>query len=286
VLAGFSLALVFVILNCLPYVPELLGGTWEGERLAWFTIGSQAAAFLVPALLLLALRRTGLPVRLRWKGFSVSAAPFVLTFSLAVSILSFVLNYIISLLFPFLESGAADFSGAPWWLVLLASILVPAFCEEFFMRGALFSSFESCGTGVAVAASALAFAMVHGTMANFAGPLVAGLAYAYMAYALDSVWPAIFAHLLNNWLALQLSSLVTTYAAFGLWSYFLAFSVILFLVLLTFALRSLERLIGKGVIRSFQQGEEGLLVAVLQSFLSPGFILFTVLFLTKTIFSL
>ena len=82
--------------------------------------------------------------------------------------------------------------------------------------------------------------MIHGDLHNFAGPLAAGMIYGYMTYVLDSVWPAVFAHLLNNGLALFLSGAAKTYSALGLWPYILLIAVFCFCMFLALAMRTLE----------------------------------------------
>ena len=162
------------------------------------------------------------------------------------------------------------------------AVLLPAVVEELFFRGVLFSALESCGTWPALILSSAAFAMIHGDLHNFAGPLAAGMIYGYMTYVLDSVWPAVFAHLLNNGLALFLSGAAKTYSALGLWPYILLIAVFCFCMFLALAMRTLESQMEKGRIRRLQYQNPG---ATLTGILvSPGIWLLVILFALRVLY--
>ena len=117
---------------------------------------------------------------------------------------------------------------------------------------------------------------------SLAGALLAGMLYAYLTYTLDSVWPAIFAHLVNNSLYLFLSYAAKTYAALGVWPYMLLIALFLFCLFLALAMRSLEKLIEKGRIRRFQY--RGLRQGLINGFISPGMWLLLILFLVRVLY--
>ena len=172
--------------------------------------------------------------------------------------------------------GITGFGG-----LLLTAAVLPAVVEELFFRGALLSALEPYGTWPALLLSSLAFALIHGNLYNFAGPLAAGMIYGYMTYALDSVWPAIFAHLLNNGLSLALSGGARICSALGLWPYVMLAILFCFCAALALSMRSLERQIEKNRIRRLQykplgQALRGLLIA-------PGMWLLLVLFLIRVL---
>ena len=153
-------------------------------------------------------------------------APFVFFSSLAVSLLSFFLNYLVALFTggTLLEDTAysawSQYGGTPTWILVLVIAFLPALAEELFFRGGLLSGLEGWGQTSAILISALCFAMIHGTTANFLGPLTAGLLFGYMTVITGSVWPAVFGHCFNNVFYLVVSYLFKRYAAFGIWPYF------------------------------------------------------------------
>ena len=172
--------------------------------------------------------------------------------------------------------GITDLGG-----LLLTAAVLPAVVEELFFRGALLSALEPYGTWPALLLSSLAFALIHGNLYNFAGPLAAGMIYGYLTYVLDSVWPAIFAHLLNNGLSLALSGGARICSALGLWPYVMLAILFCFCAALALSMRSLERQIEKNRIRRLQykplgQALRGLLIA-------PGMWLLLVLFLIRVL---
>ena len=169
-----------------------------------------------------------------------------------------------------------------FWPTVLVIVVLPALLEELFFRGVMFSALERCGTWPALLLTALAFAMIHGDIRNFAGPLVAGLIYGYMTYVLDSVWPAVFAHMVNNGLALFLSNTAETYSALGLWPYILLAAVFCLCMFTSLAMRTLDTQIEKGRVRRLQyQNRSATLTAV---FVSPGIWLMVILFVVRVLY--
>ena len=66
---------------------------------------------------------------------------------------------------------------------LLVIVALSAVVEELYLRGALMNVHEGMvGTSACLLFSGMAFAMLHGSLMNFAGPLLAGIAYAYLTY--------------------------------------------------------------------------------------------------------
>ena len=252
----------------------------------WILAAAEVAVYLVPMAVLRFLPNSeGKRARFRFKGYKRQTVPFVLWMSLAASLLAALLNSAVSSLLGQASSSgwnaSAGISGV-WWQALLVAVLLPAVVEELFFRGVLFSALESCGTWPALILSSAAFAMIHGDLHNFAGPLAAGMIYGYMTYVLDSVWPAVFAPLLNNGLALFLSGAANPYSALGLWPYILLIAVFCFCMFLALAMRTLESQMEKGRIRRLQYQNPG---ATLTGILvSPGIWLLVILFALRVLY--
>ena len=254
------------------------------ELTPWALLAAAAGAYVLPTLILRLIPGSdGERCRLRFRPFKRQAVPFVLWISLAGALLAALANSGLSLLLgQSYYAESADWQPDSVWQGIALAVLLPAVMEELFFRGAVFSALERGGTWPALILTSAAFAMIHGDLSNLAGPLLAGMLYAYLTYTLDSVWPAIFAHLVNNSLYLFLSYAAKTYAALGVWPYMLLIALFLFCLFLALAMRSLEKLIEKGRIRRFQY--RGLRQGLINGFISPGMWLLLILFLVRVLY--
>jgi membrane protease YdiL (CAAX protease family) len=90
---------------------------------------------------------------------------------------------------------------------IVIAALVPI-TEEIVFRGVGYSLLERLGTPVAIAGSAVAFALAHGLVQGFPTLLVFGLGLGWLRYRTHSVIPGIAVHASFNALALILA--VTT----------------------------------------------------------------------------
>ncbi len=281
--AGFMPAVVMATLLLL----ERLLGEGLVPKLLWVVLAAEVAAYLLP---MLALRfvpdNGGKRARFRFKAYRRQTILLVLWMSAMTALVAAAANYGASLLLHG-TAFSGDMSVAQYgvnglWPTLLAVVVLPAIVEELFFRGVLFSALERCGTWPALLLSALAFAMIHGDLSNFAGPLVAGLLYGYLTYVLDSVWPAIFAHMVNNGLALFLSNTAETYSALGLWPYILLAGVFCLCLFTALSMRALDSQIENGRVRRLQyQNRSDTLTAVL---VSPGIWLMMILFAVRVLY--
>ncbi|MDY3618884.1 CPBP family intramembrane glutamic endopeptidase [Agathobaculum sp.] len=256
--SGLSLFFCFCLLTGTGVMVTRFGGGTPALAAA------EAASFLLPAFLLArALRgnRTPFTLRLKPKKLPKGALGLTIRMGITVAVLSLFLNLLI---YQIAGMTGADLSttalDAPQTgLTALGRILVivalSAVVEEVFLRGALFAANEQmAGTGACLLASGLAFAMLHGSLMNFAGPMIAGAAYAYLTYCFGSIWPAVLAHAVNNIYYLFVVWITETYAAFGIWNYFAAINALVLLLFLYLTLRSAEILLVKGSIPRFEKG--------------------------------
>ena len=209
------------------------------------------------------------------------ALGFTVRFALAVSFLSFLANLLI-----YVICGANDIDlsnmvitsglGNQYtFLSFIGIVIVSPVVEELFVRGALFSAFEQkAGTATAILLSGVCFAMLHGSLYNFIGPLIAGCAYAFLVYSFGSIWPAIIAHMINNCYYYVMNYLLHLYSSFGIWKYFSYINVILFLLTLYLTLRSLEKQVQLHTLRSFKANKQPLREVLKDCIINPGFFIF------------
>jgi len=204
-LAFFSIVLaVYALLGTLAQAASpLLGLTW-----------SEAFGLLLPAVLAAAgsnlkvgpaLRLTRRP-RAGWLALAIAIG-------VAGSFTAGALMSLTSLLLPARWMELFDvsklFEGRPPLeraaLGLVAATLAPL-CEEVAFRGWLLTALRTRhGTRVALATSAILFALMHLDPVRFAALVVLGLLYGWLAWRAGSVWPAVVAHAANNGLGLLLA---------------------------------------------------------------------------------
>lgn len=281
--AGFMPAVAMATLLLL----EQLLGSGALPRSLWTVLAAEAAVYLLPALVLRLLPDgEGKRARFRFRPYRRQTIPLVLWMALATALLAALANYGFALLLGGSAfSGGAELSGygvEGFWASALAMVLLPAVTEELFFRGVLFSALERCGTWPALLLSSLAFALIHGDIGNFAGPLAAGLLYGYLTYVLESIWPAIFAHIVSNALAWGLSGFSGIIEALGLWPLALLVLVFCLCLFAAMATRALDTQIEKGRIRRLQYHDRReTLTAML---VSPGMWLLLLLFFVRVLY--
>jgi len=104
------------------------------------------------------------------------------------------------------ESRAATerlFALSSMWdlgLQLLVAALIPAFCEEFFFRGAVQQLLGRMigNVHMAVVATALVFSLAHGDLLGLLPRFVLGLLLGYLFLFSGSIWVSVCAHFFNN----------------------------------------------------------------------------------------
>lgn len=289
--SGFALFLCFCLLSASGKITDL----FREISLPLGMLAAETAAFSLPALVVkFGAGTRDKPVRLR--GFFKISSPAVLGFtlfsSIAVAILTFLINYTVLhadagnaiTIFTF-AAYTLDLNGGSM-IMIAAYIIIPPFCEELFLRGTLLSAHEKlANTGLCILLSGIAFAMLQGSADNLIGPLLTGLLYAYLTYCFDCVWLAVLAHMIHNFYYVVILWLTETYSAFGIWKYFSGISLIALLAFSYLALRLLETLLATGQVRRFRQlvsSAAGLRAAVC----NLGFLVFALAFAAKAILHL
>ncbi len=99
-------------------------------------------------------------------------------------------------------------------LAVIATTVAP-FCEEAAFRGWVLTALRTRHrTAVAIALSALFFALMHLDPVRFPALLGLGLLYGWLAWRSGSLWPSILAHAVNNALGVTLALAGARQAAF------------------------------------------------------------------------
>lgn len=95
-------------------------------------------------------------------------------------------------------------------LALSSMAVIPAVCEEWFFRGALFAAAEPRGTVRALVLSSLLFAFMHGQLYALPVHLLLGLVFGALMVLTRSIYAAMIYHAFHNG-----ASLVAAYLAVG-----------------------------------------------------------------------
>lgn len=283
-LPGLSLFVCFCLVTGTGRLASRMGGGALPLALA------EGASFLLPLLLLtFGVRdRKALRRRFRLRRLPKGAAGLAVRMGACVAVLSLLLNLafcrLAGLVGSQLTVGVLD---APQTGLSLAGklavvVLLGAVVEELYLRGALMAVQEGiAGTMPCLLVSGAAFAMLHGDLLNFAGPFAAGVAYAYLTYVFDSVWPAVLAHAVSNLYFIWVIWLTETYAAFGIWSYFAPVNALLLLLFVYLTLCAVEKLLIRGDIPHLDRSAG--LYDVLLLVRNPGVLVFVLAFAAKAV---
>ena len=126
-------------------------------------------------------------------------------------------NYLTNILLSFLEDAGVSVGGGTYdtpqtatqlvYSILLIGVL-PAFVEEFALRGVVMQPLRRCGDRFAIVMSAFVFALMHGNLSQFVFAFVVGLAIGYFVVATGSVWVGVAIHMLNNLYSVVLNFLL------------------------------------------------------------------------------
>lgn len=210
----------------------------------------------------------------------------VIFLSLTATLMSFLINCVIAAMGKNSYYRAVNYSteieGTSFFIVI-AVVILPAIFEELFFRGFLMKALSRGGEVAAIVISALCFAMCHGSLNNFAGPFAAGIIYGYMVFALDSIWPAVFAHLINNALNMAVGYATKAYETLGLWPYFIIIAVALFCIFLAISMTYLEKLVLKGKIKRLNPVHSK--TELLETVCSPGLWILVIVFIIRVCYN-
>jgi len=165
----------------------------------WFIIGVQLLIFILPLFVWLVMKEekfsSNIPAhKLGAKNIILIVAislliqPAMMTLS-GISSLFFT-NYVSEMIYSSLEQ--------PLWLILLASAVTPAICEELVFRGYLQTQQRDRRLKQAAILNGLFFAIIHLNLQQFLYAFVMGIIFVYMVHYTRSIWAGILSHFVVN----------------------------------------------------------------------------------------
>lgn len=288
-LAGWSL---FVLLLFLSAFYRLTGhllalpGAWGARVLVAL---AELIAYLGAAIL---LRRSARGLSLRRRKFAPPRVygSFVLLTAVTTALGVFLLHVVLarmtgtgfrglSALYPMLTRHAT----VPPGLTLLCLVVLPALVEEAFLRGPLFSLYESHGTAVAVLVTTVAMPMLAVYPSAAPALLLMGLVSGMLAYDTGALWPGMLTGILSR-AALYAGDLIyASEALAGKTVFFVAAAALCFLVFLFSLLRCTEGLLKDEILEHFAKGPARAAENGWNAIFAFGFLFFLVLYIVRLV---
>ncbi len=189
-----------------------LGGSWQKADLLPGLLKTQFLIIALPVILLLRASKSNIADVLSLKKTKAVNFLLVLIASIPLIIIASLIGQIINLIFPFSESYlnalqkivTPDSSGI-YFLFFVVGI-TPGICEEILCRGYILGAFKSRGFWTPIIVSAMLFAILHLDPFRFIPVAVLGMYLGYLVVRSGSIFVSMFAHMLNNSLAIALSN--------------------------------------------------------------------------------
>ena len=161
------------------------------------------AAYIVPTVVFVVAIRAKRHLH-NIRRFSVSVLPFAASGLGLLLCLTALQKYIIAYTFSYSEPTVAIEGSVA--ISLVTGALLPAVCEELFVRGILQHEVSEYAGGLCgVTVGALVFAMLHFELQYFMIYFVAGIVLGSITHVSRSVFPAMAVHFLNNAISILFS---------------------------------------------------------------------------------
>jgi len=270
---------------------------YKPDRFFILAVASNICAFLLPAVFYVKLKGAGYSKNLKLELPKLRYVP-VSAYMFIVLISGTVLAN--SLVFYLSGAGAGADSGSvlPVMIhtggnpvydmgILIAFVILPAFCEEFFFRSVLSAEYEKYGAFCAVMMTSAAFAMIHFSVSFFPAYFIAAVVLYIMVKITNSVIYAVVLHAGYNFFNIYFWDRLSGVLDFEQNRFiFIFITAVIFLLFLIFVLKDIEGIYyGKAyrnepspVHAAENDNRAMFLIRFLKSFLSPVFIAAGIMF--------
>jgi len=166
--------------------------------------------FIIPIIVYNRLARVKAKNILQLHHVKARFLPFILLFGLSTSIICALINVgsaaILGNFFDIsMSTSTVSFVSEKTYVIVIASVIMPAVCEELLLRGVALSEYSRYGVSISVIMTSVIFALFHGNVVTIPSLFVAGVFYAVLTHLFKSVWPSIICHIINNALAMFIS---------------------------------------------------------------------------------
>lgn len=165
----------------------------------WYMICIQLIILLLPLFIWLSMKADVLANNIPSKNLSAKNIILIIAISLFIQPAMMTLSGISSLFFTnHVSEMMYTFMEQPLWLIILATAVTPAVCEELVFRGYVQTKHSDRNIKQAAILNGLFFAIIHLSIQQFAYAFVMGIIFAYMVYYTRSIWAGILSHFVVN----------------------------------------------------------------------------------------
>jgi membrane protease YdiL (CAAX protease family) len=284
-ISGLLLVVLSLLLGlsiCRQWLPDLGLG---------LTVLIYGVVYFIPMMIYNKTHRYKARSALRLKAVKIRYWPFILLFGLSVCLICALINLgtgafcrmVLHLEAP--TGNIVDLSSANPGVLLLTGVLLPAFSEEFLLRGLVQSEYEKYGVTIGVLLTAVIFALFHTNPVQIPALIVAGVCYGVLTLIFKSVWPAAIAHAINNGVAV----LMTKYSDFIRYIFqdrlFLLLALIGCFLILIITLKMLENVLDRQLGAGRRLKKSARTLAYGDPLMSPWLWIFALLCIGKMIYN-
>ncbi|MBQ7936580.1 MAG: CPBP family intramembrane metalloprotease [Clostridia bacterium] len=215
---------------------------------------------------------------------------FILLFGLSVCLICTLINlgtnaFVRAVFHTSFQNSIVDLSGANPASLIITSVLLPALSEELLLRGLVQSEYEKYGVTIGVLLTALIFALFHTNPTQIPALFIAGVCYGVLTVLFRSVWPAVFAHAINNGVAV----LIARHTEFLRYLFqdelFIILAVLVCFLILIFTLKMLETAISEQLGKNKKLKASTRSLAHGDPLLSPWIWIFAILCIGKMVYN-
>ncbi len=283
-ISGLLLVILVLLLGlsfCRQWLPTLTTG---------WTCLIYGVIYLIPILIYCRNHRYKKRTALRLKPVSPRYWIFILFFGLSVCLICSLINVgttalVRALFHVSFQSNIVDLSGANPAGLLITSVLLPALSEELLLRGLVQSEYEKYGLTIGVLLTSLIFALFHTSPTQIPSLFIAGVCYGVLTVLFRSVWPAVFAHAVNNGVAVLLAQKSDFLRYLFQDQLFLILAVLVCFLILIFTLKMLETAISEQLGKNKKLKASTRKLAYGDPLLSPYIWIFAALCIGKMVYN-
>jgi sodium transport system permease protein len=200
----FIVIFFFIILLALYFI----GGRWQSKDLMNGLVRTELLIILLPVILLLRVSKSDIKKSLGLNPVKPLNFFLVILAALPLITLAAILGQLINLIYPVSESYMEAMKNLVtvqergiWFSIFVIGIL-PGICEETMFRGYMLNAFRKKGFWPAIVITALLFGIFHLDLFRLLPVTMLGIWMGFLALKANSLYLAIFAHALNNSLAI------------------------------------------------------------------------------------
>lgn len=246
--------------------------------------------YLIPMLGYIKVHRYKTRAALRLKGVGPRYWIFILLFGLSVCLISMLINlgtgaFFRAVFHVTFENSIVDLGSENAAALTLTAVFLPAFSEELLLRGLVQGEYEKYGRTIGVLLTALIFAFFHTNPVHFPALFISGVCYGVLTILFQSVWPAFFAHMVNNGVALLISRNQAFLRYILQDRLFMIMAVLLCFLILIFTLKMLETAIAERLGNGYFKKKSTKSLAYGDPLTSPWLWIFMVLCVGKMIYN-